>query len=65
MKTQWSCNNCGYVFTAEEVPHACPSCNQKCTFIDVTCYTPDCGGPESGNIDQRLVQGSESDRKKA
>ena len=58
MKNQWSCNNCGYVFAIEEVPNTCPSCKQKCTFVNVTCYTPDCGGPESGNIDPRLVQGS-------
>jgi len=63
MKNQWSCNNCGYVFTAEEVPNTCPSCKQKCTFVNVTCYTPDCGGPESGNIDPRLVQGSKPSNK--
>jgi hypothetical protein len=35
------------------VPEKCPSCKQTCTFSDVTCYIPDCGGP--GNIDPRLV----------
>ena len=50
---KWSCSNCGYVFDAESVPERCPSCNEACTFRDVTCYTPECGGP--GNIDPRLV----------
>ncbi len=51
--TQWKCSNCSYTFGAETVPDRCPSCKQTCTFSDVTCYIPDCGGP--GNIDPRLV----------
>jgi rubredoxin len=51
--TQWKCSSCGYTFGAETVPDQCPSCKQTCTFSDVTCYIPDCGGP--GNIDPRLV----------
>jgi len=51
--TQWKCSNCGYTFGAETVPERCPSCKQSCTFSDVTCYIPDCGGP--GKIDPRLV----------
>jgi len=51
--TQWKCSNCGYTFEAETVPDRCPSCKQTCTFSDVTCYIPDCGGP--GNIDPRLM----------
>jgi rubredoxin len=51
--TQWKCSNCGYTFGADSVPDRCPSCKQTCTFSDVTCYIPDCGGP--GNIDPRLV----------
>ena len=35
-------------------PETCPSCKEPCTFTDVTCYTPECGGPESGNFDPRL-----------
>jgi rubredoxin len=50
---QWKCSNCGYTFEAETVPDRCPSCKQACTFSDVTCYIPDCGGP--GNIDPRLA----------
>jgi rubredoxin len=55
MRTKWSCTNCGYVLEAEAPPNRCPSCHQECAFTDATCYTPDCGGPESGNIDPRLV----------
>jgi len=51
--TQWKCSNCGYTFRVDTVPDRCPSCKQTCTFNDVTCYIPDCGGP--GNIDLRLV----------
>ena len=51
--TQWKCSNCGFTFGADTVPDRCPSCKQACTFSDVTCYIPDCGGP--GNIDPRLV----------
>ena len=51
--TQWQCSNCGYTFGAETLPDQCPSCKQACTFNNVTCYVPDCGGP--GNIDPRLM----------
>jgi len=51
--TQWKCSNCGFTFGADTVPDRCPSCKQVCTFSDVSCYIPDCGGP--GNIDPRLV----------
>ena len=51
----WKCSECGYLFKADRAPEACPSCKVKCTFIDVTCYTPECGGPESGNYDPRLA----------
>ena len=51
--TQWQCSNCGYTFGAETPPDQCPSCKQACTFNNVTCYIPDCGGPE--NIDPRLM----------
>ncbi len=51
--TQWQCTNCGYTFGAEATPEKCPSCQQVCTFNNVTCYIPDCGGP--GNVDPRLM----------
>ena len=33
-------------------PDACPQCGEKCNFLNVTCYTPECGGP--GHVDPRL-----------
>ncbi|OGP87065.1 MAG: hypothetical protein A2156_09215 [Deltaproteobacteria bacterium RBG_16_48_10] len=60
--TQWQCSNCGYTFGEEAPPNQCPSCKQACTFSDVTCYIPDCGG--SGNIDPRLVSGKRNSIKK-
>lgn len=48
----WKCLECGNTIRLPNPPETCPSCKQKCAFKDVTCYTPDCGGP--GNIDPRL-----------
>jgi len=42
----WKCSECGYVLRAAAAPEACPSCKNKCAFTDVTCYTPECGGPD-------------------
>ena len=50
----WKCTECGYLFQAPQPPEACPSCKTKCVFIDATCYTPEGGGPESGNPDPRV-----------
>jgi len=58
--TQWSCSNCGYVFAAETVSDRCPSCKEACTFRDVTCYVPECGGP--GSIDPRLLGKGDSSK---
>ena len=38
----WKCSNCGYTFDADAHPNECPSCHEKCEFLDNTCYTPDC-----------------------
>jgi len=38
----WKCSNCGYTFEADAHPNECPSCKEKCEFLDNTCYTPDC-----------------------
>jgi rubredoxin len=54
--TQWKCSGCGNTFPADRIPAQCPSCKEKCSFSDVSCYTPECGGAESGNIDPRLLQ---------
>jgi rubredoxin len=49
----WMCDECNYVFEAETPPDTCPGCHAKCTFMNVSCYIPDCGGP--GNYDPKLV----------
>lgn len=51
-KTYWKCSKCGYTVAAVIPPDPCPECKEKCDFLNVTCYTPDCGGP--GKIDPRL-----------
>ncbi|MBN1367765.1 MAG: hypothetical protein JW967_07550 [Dehalococcoidales bacterium] len=45
----WICSECDYVMEAEVPPENCPHCNKKCIFSDVTCYIPECGGPEKLN----------------
>lgn len=49
----WKCGNCGNTLQAQVAPEKCPSCKEKCGFKDVSCYTPDCGGP--GHIDPKLI----------
>lgn len=44
-KTFWKCGECGFILQAETFPEQCPSCLKKCEFRNVTCYTPECGGP--------------------
>ncbi len=51
--TYWKCSNCRYLITSEKPPDVCPDCGQKCPFLNVTCYLPECGGP--GHPDPRLV----------
>ena len=51
-QTYWKCGDCGYTLTAQTPPNTCPACNKDCEFKNITCYTPDCGGP--GCIDPRL-----------
>ncbi len=48
----WKCGKCGRTVQSAIPPEKCPSCKENCDFKDVTCYTPDCGGP--GNVDPRL-----------
>ena len=56
----WKCSNCGYTFQADMAPEdsICPSCKEKCTFKNVTCYLEECGmrpeHPEIEHIDPRL-----------
>ena len=49
--TSWKCDSCGYIFEAEAPPDECPSCKEKCVFVDASCYTPDC---QAGEIDKRI-----------
>ncbi len=43
MQNSWKCTKCGYTLETDEPPETCPSCNEKCEFVNVTCYIPDCG----------------------
>lgn len=49
----WMCEECDFVFQAENLPESCPGCRRKCTFVNVTCYIPECGGEH--HLDPRLV----------
>lgn len=48
----WKCGKCDRTVQATKPPEKCPSCGEICDFKNITCYTPDCGGP--GNIDPQL-----------
>ncbi len=50
--TFWRCQNCSYTFTAANPPDICPECKEIGDFRNITCYTPECGGP--GHINPRL-----------
>lgn|GEM_PF-242806 len=50
----WKCSHCGYTLDAEQPPEQCPSCKEKCMFLNVTCYIPDCGAPDPRAVDERL-----------
>lgn len=53
-KISWKCSRCGYVLPAENPPEECPGCHEKCAFVNVTCYTPECGVPGQG-VDPKLM----------
>ncbi len=45
-KNTWKCSKCGYTFDAavgKTPPESCPDCKEKCEFLNVSCYIPDCG----------------------
>ena len=48
----WKCGECGRTVQTPTPPEKCPACGEVCDFKNVTCYTPECGGP--GNIDLKL-----------
>jgi rubredoxin len=54
----WKCNNCGNTVDLMAPPEICPSCKEKCEFVDVSCYIPECGGPDSKNINPQVFQES-------
>lgn len=60
----WKCSNCGYNIDGPAPPEQCPSCNEKCHFVDVSCYIPDCGGSGGGTQDERLTRVPEDTRVK-
>jgi hypothetical protein len=51
--THWMCTACGFLVSVDDAPGNCPSCKKACTFNDVTCYRPECGGEQ--NVDPLLV----------
>ena len=45
-KNTWKCPKCGYTLEAEQQaapPETCPGCKEKCEFVNVSCYIPECG----------------------
>lgn len=40
---EWKCQKCGYSLSADAPPETCPQCREKCEFVNVSCYIPDCG----------------------
>ena len=50
----WMCASCGYCLNTAAPVDECPHCHQKCTFRDVTCYRPECGGEQC--VDPLLVK---------
>jgi rubredoxin len=59
----WICSECNYILKAENPPTSCPQCHKICQFSDVTCYIPECGGPN--NLDSRLVALKANEAKKS
>jgi hypothetical protein len=60
----FKCNKCGNTIDVVSPPEKCPACKQSCEFVDVSCYIPECGGPDSGNINPQVFQESyKSDKK--
>ena len=41
--TIFMCTECKYTMDADVPPDKCPSCGIVCTFVDASCYTPECG----------------------
>lgn len=42
-KIHWKCSLCSYQYEGDFKPlDKCPGCYQSCSFIDATCYIPEC-----------------------
>ena len=54
--TTWKCSKCGNTLSKDVPPETCPSCGEKCEYVDVTCYIPECGGPDSGNVNAQVFK---------
>ena len=58
--TKWQCVECGYFSDDVRPPDRCPGCHASCSYADVTCYRPECGGVANpdpmlmGMITQRI-----------
>jgi len=40
---KFMCTICKYSIEGNTPPEKCPSCGNACSFVDATCYTPECG----------------------
>lgn len=57
--TVWKCNRCGNTTTGDEPPpELCPFCKERCEYVDVTCYIPECGGPGAGTLNPEVFEKS-------
>ena len=45
----WMCRICGHCVNTVKLSDECPHCRETCSFGDVICYRPECGGEQ--NID--------------
>ncbi len=41
-ENEWKCSKCGYTLQTETPPEQCPFCKEKCEFVNVSCYIPEC-----------------------
>jgi rubredoxin len=51
----WKCNRCGNTVNADGAPpELCPFCKERCEYVDVSCYIPECGGPGAGAVNPEV-----------
>lgn len=39
----WKCRNYGKTIQVAQPPEECQAYHEKCVFLNVICYTPECG----------------------